>query len=147
VVPPNRFRAAIMTETYIRRTRYALWVLSVVASGLAVLGGTLAYSAQSSAAAQEGLYGVIAELTTNQMQLISERDELAGYLTAARQALAVLGDRLATVAGARDAAQVQSSAPRDVAAMCERPSLEAQVKQTGTLRKTRHEGSITRTER
>ena len=95
MVRPNAFRAAIMTEMRTTRTRYNLRAISILASALALVGfGTFAYSAQSSAAAIDRLYQVIAELTANQMQLIAQRDEVAGYLDAAREALALVGGRL-----------------------------------------------------
>jgi hypothetical protein len=81
MVRPNAFRAAIMTEMRTTRTRYTIWVTGILASALVLVGfGTFAYSAQSSAAAQDQLYQLIAELRANQMQLIAQRDEVAGYL-------------------------------------------------------------------
>ena len=84
-----------MTEMRTTRTRYTLRAISILASALVLVGlGTFAYSAQSSAAAQGRFYQVIAELTANQMQLIAQRDEVTGYLDAAREALALVGWRL-----------------------------------------------------
>jgi hypothetical protein len=137
MVRPNGFRAAIMTEIYTTRTRCALWAVSVVTSALVLVGfGTYAYSAHFSAAAQERLYHVIAELTANQMQLIAERDEVAGYLNAAREALALVGSRLESANAERDAVKVQWAPPREGSVTCERRSVEAEVSRTGTLRKT-----------
>jgi hypothetical protein len=137
MVRPNGFRAAIMSEIYTTRTRCALWAVSVVTSALVLVGfGTYAYSAQSSAAAQERLYQIIAELTANQMQLIAERDEVTGYLNAAREALAAVGSRLESANAERDAAKVQWAPPREGSVTCERRSVETEVSRTGTLRKT-----------
>jgi len=120
-----------MTKIYTTRTRWALWALSIVASALALVGfGTFAYSAQSSAAAQERLYQVIAELTANQMQLIAERDEIAGFLNAAREAL------LESANAERDSVTVQCAPPREGSVTCERRSMDAEVSRTGTLRNT-----------
>ena len=117
-----------MSKIYTTRTRWALWALSIVASALTLVGfGTFVSSAQSSAAAQERLYPVVAELTANQMQLIAERDEVAGYLNAAREALALLGGRLESTNAERDAVTVQRAPPREGSVTCERRSLDKAV--------------------
>src|SRR5215213_6105085 len=121
---------AIMTTIYNTRTRWALWALSIVASALTLVGfGTFAYSAQSSAAAQERLYQVIAELTANQMQLIAERDEIAGFLNAAREALALLGGRLESANAERDSVTVRCAPPREGSVTCERRSMHCESDQ------------------
>ena len=136
MVRSNAFRAAIMTDMRTTRTRYTLRAISILASALALVGfGTFAYSAQSSAAAQDRLYQVIAELTANHMQLIAHRDEVAGYLDAAREALALVGGRLETVTAERDAVKLQLAGPRDGSIIGQRRSIGADVSQTGTLRK------------
>ena len=47
------------------------------------------------------------------MQLIAQRDEVAGYLDAAREALALVGGRLETVTAERDAVKLQLATPRE----------------------------------
>ena len=144
MVRPNAFRAAIMTEMRTTRTRYTLRAISILASALVLVGlGTFAYSAQSSAAAQDRLYQVIAELTANQMQLIAQRDEVAGYLDAAHEALALVGGRLETVTAEPDAVKLQLATPREGSVISQRRSVDADVSQTGTLRNNSGKASIT----
>ena len=77
------------------------------------------------------------------MQLIAQRDEVAGYLDAAREALALVGGRLETVTAERDAVKLQLATPREGSVICQRRSVDADVSQTGTLRNTSGKASIT----
>ena len=77
------------------------------------------------------------------MQLIAQRDEVAGYLDAAREALALVGGRLETVTAERDAVKLQLATPREGSVISQRRSVDADVSQTGTLRNTSGKASIT----
>jgi hypothetical protein len=77
------------------------------------------------------------------MQLIAQRDEVAGYLDAAREALALVGGRLETVTAERDAVKLQLATPREGSVISQRRSVDADVSQTSTLRNTSGKASIT----
>ena len=76
------------------------------------------------------------------MQLIAQRDQVARYLDAAREALALV-DVLETVTAERDAVKLQLANPREGSVIFQRRSVDADVSQTGTLWNTPGKASIT----
>jgi hypothetical protein len=134
---PNNFGASTRSAIGATRGRvYKMWGISVLLGVLTLTSwATFAYNAHSSAAVQKHLYDHIAQLTVSHVQLIAEHEESVAYLTAARQAMSVLGARLERVTTDCDQVKAPVAVSREIAGSSAAPTETGSVQTPNPWRK------------